>query len=244
MAWSASARLDGVHGFLRAWGPARRSQSEAPAKAGGMVGQEGAGCTAHLFVVNPGNLLLFNAPNQRNGKLQEYHQLNAVEIEEAISQLADQPFDPESFPYAFLEAFGNKATTIKRLKSGSSNSSDIEGGVLQRNNIHMAVCGEGDVTKTLGVLKNSPATGMGKAKFILVTDGVDLEAEDVTSGETVACQYSDFPNHFGFFLHLAGITTVKQVRESSFDIRATSRLNKLYIELLKDNPDWGTADQT
>jgi len=60
----------------------------------------------------------------------------------------------------------------------------------------------------------------------------------------VACQYSDFPNHFGFFLHLAGITTVKQVRESSFDIRATSRLNKLYIELLKDNPDWGTADQT
>lgn len=40
---------------------------------------------------------------------------------------------------------------------------------------------------------------------------------------------------------LAGITTVKQVRESSFDIRATSRLNRLYVELLRDNPDWGTA---
>ncbi len=169
--------------------------------------------------------------------------MNAVEIEEAITELADQPFDPESFPFAFLEAFGNKATTIKRLKSGSSNSSDIEGGVLQRNNIHMAVCGEGEVTKTLGDLKDSPATSKGKAKFILATDGTDLEAEDVTSGETVACQYSDFPNHFGFFLPLAGITTVKQVRESSFDIRATSRLNKLYIELLKDNPDWGTADR-
>jgi hypothetical protein len=46
--------------------------------------------------------------------------LNAVEIEEAISLLADQPFDPGSFPYAFLEAFGNKETTIKRLKSGST----------------------------------------------------------------------------------------------------------------------------
>jgi hypothetical protein len=33
--------------------------------------------------------------------------------------------------------------------------------------------------------------------------------------------YTDFPNHFGFFLPLAGITTVKEVRESSFDIRAT-----------------------
>jgi len=51
--------------------------------------------------------------------------LNAVEIEEAISQLADQPFDPENFPYAFLEAFGNKETTIKRLRAGASNKSDL-----------------------------------------------------------------------------------------------------------------------
>ena len=63
------------------------------------------------------------------------------------------------------------------------------------------------------------------------------------SGETVACAYADFPNHFGFFLPLAGITTVKQIRESSFDIRATGRLNRLYVELLKDNPDWGAADR-
>ena len=41
---------------------------------------------------------------------------------------------------------------------------------------------------------------------------------------------------------LAGIETVKQIRDSSFDIRATSRLNKLYVELLKDNPDWGTSE--
>jgi hypothetical protein len=65
----------------------------------------------------------------------------------------------------------------------------------------------------------------------------------LASGETVACTYGDFPNHFGFFLPLAGITTVKQVRDSSFDIRATSRLNRLYIELLKDNPEWGTAER-
>jgi hypothetical protein len=169
--------------------------------------------------------------------------LNAIEIEEAISELADQPFDPEGFPFAFLEAFGNKPTTIKRLKSGSSNSSDVEGGVLQRNNIHMAVCAEGEVTNGLSTLKASPATDKAKAKFILATDGNNLEAEDLATGETVACTYADFPNHFGFFLPLAGITTVKQVRESSFDIRATSRLNKLYIELLKDNPDWGTADR-
>src|SRR3546814_989628 len=44
-------------------------------------------------------------------------------------------------------------------------------------------------------------------------------------------------------LALAGITTVKQIRESAFDIRATSRLNRLYVELSKDNPEWGTAER-
>jgi len=166
--------------------------------------------------------------------------MNAVEIEEAISALAELPFDAEEFPFAFLLAFGNKATTIKRLRTGSSNKSD-QGGVLQTNNIHLKVCGAGEVTTTLAQLKASPATTKAKAKFVLATDGTDLEAEDLTTGETIACAYTDFPDHFGFFLPLAGISTVKQIRESAFDIKATGRLNRLYVELLKDNPEWGTA---
>lgn len=168
--------------------------------------------------------------------------MNAVEIEEAISKLAEQPFDAVEFPFAFLQAFGNKETTIKRLRKGESNKSDL-GGVLQTNNIHIAVAAPGAVTNTLAALKASPATTRAKAKFVLATDGDTFEAEDLASGETVACAYADFPDHFGFFLSLAGITTVKQVRDSSFDIRATSRLNRLYVELLRDNPAWGTAER-
>ena len=168
--------------------------------------------------------------------------MNAVEIEQAISELAEQPFDAAEFPYQFLAAFGNKATTIKRLKSGNSNQSDVDGAVLQRNHIHIATCDAGAVDAALQTLRESPKTQSAKAKFILATDGETLHAEDLTGGETVACDYADFPNHFGFFLPLAGITTVKQIRESSFDIRATSRLNRLYLTLLQDNPDWATAE--
>lgn len=169
--------------------------------------------------------------------------MNAVEIEEAISALAERPFDAEEFPYSFLEAFGNKETTLKRLRKGESNKSDL-GGVLQTNNIHIATCKPGEVTRTLAALKASPATARAKARFVLATDGELFEAEDITSDDPpVSCTYADFPNHFGFFLALAGITTVKQLRESSFDIRATSRLNRLYVELLKDNPEWGTAQR-
>lgn len=165
--------------------------------------------------------------------------MNAVEIEEAISLLADQPFDADAFPYLFLEAFGNKSTTIKRLKSGATNKSDV-GGVLQRGNIHIKTCAEGEVAATLDALRKSPASQKQKVRFILATDGRDFQAEDMTGGDTVACDFPDFANHFGFFLELAGISTVRQIKENAFDIKATSRLNRLYIALLKDNPEWGT----
>ena len=167
--------------------------------------------------------------------------MNAVEIEEAVSNLAGEPFDAATFPFAFLEAFGNKEATLKRLKGGTSNQSDLPGGLLQRSNIHLKTCPVGEVTSTLAALRQSPATAKHKAKFILATDGQTFEAENLVDGEVVACAYPDFHDHFGFFLPLAGITTVKQIRENAFDIKATGRLNRLYVELLKDNPDWDTA---
>ena len=88
--------------------------------------------------------------------------MNPVEIEEAIFKLAEMPFDIEEFPFAFLQAFGNKDTTIKRLRSGNLNQSDL-GGVLQRNNIHIKACSEGKVAETLSLLKDSPATSRAKA---------------------------------------------------------------------------------
>ncbi|KQY26209.1 class I SAM-dependent DNA methyltransferase [Rhizobium sp. Root482] len=166
--------------------------------------------------------------------------MNAFEIEEAISALAQEPFDAAEFPFSFLQAFGAKDTTIRRLRSGDTNKSDV-GGVLQTTNIHLKVAPPGTVSETLNLLKASPATTRAKAKFILSTDGAEFQAEDLNSGEVIVCDFSTFPEFFGFFLPLAGISTVKQIRESSFDIKATGRLNRLYIELLKDNPEWSTS---
>src|ERR1700712_1436104 len=106
--------------------------------------------------------------------------MNAVEIEEAISNLAELPFDAAEFPFLFLQAFGNKETTLKRLRKGESNKSDL-GGVLQTSNIHIAVASPGKVTTGLASLKASPATARAKAKFILATDGEMFEAEDLVN---------------------------------------------------------------
>ena len=87
--------------------------------------------------------------------------MNTVEIEQAVTELAEQPFDAADFPYAFLMAFGNKDTTIKRLCTGASNKSDFDGlwgGVLQTNNIHLAICAPGDIVATLTALRDSPVS--------------------------------------------------------------------------------------
>ena len=60
--------------------------------------------------------------------------MNAVEIEEVISALVEQPFDQAGFPFAFLETFGNNEATIDKLKKGASNKSDIERRVLHCKN--------------------------------------------------------------------------------------------------------------
>jgi hypothetical protein len=166
--------------------------------------------------------------------------MNAVEIEEAVSKLSEAPFDPESFPYDFLQAFGNNDAAIRRLKSGDANKSDLPGGVLQRNknNIHLKTCPPGEVAAALTELRQSPATAKQKARFILATDGQTIQAERSEDGEPLACEYKELSDRFTFFLSLAGISTVKRIDENAFDIRATGRLNKLYVELLKHNPEW------
>ena len=165
--------------------------------------------------------------------------MNAVEIEEAVSALAEAPFDPAEFAFAFLQAFGNKEATLQRLRSGATNKSDL--GVLQRNQIHLAVAAPGDTEAMLARLRASPLTAQQKARYILATDGAHLEAEELGSGEAISCPLDKLGDHFGFFLPLAGISTVREVKNNPIDIKATGRLNRLYVQLLKDNPDWAGA---
>jgi hypothetical protein len=169
--------------------------------------------------------------------------MNAVEIESALSDLSVEPFHAQEFPYQFLAAFGNKEVALKRLRTGNNNASDLPNGVLLRNNIHLATCEVGKVAETLQSLRLSPTTAKAKAKFILATDGETLDAEELITGETVTSAYTDFPNHFGMFLPLAGISTIKEIKDNPIDVRATGRLNKLYVELLRENPEWAKAER-
>ncbi len=176
--------------------------------------------------------------------------MNPVEIEEAVSELADQTFDRQEFAYSFFKAFGNKKTTIDRVRKNKSYHSEIIFGggvdgkpqrsysVVLPQNIHIGTCETGRVAETLSFLRDSPKTKKFRAKFLLATDGEVLEAEEIVTGDVLSCEWNKLDDQFGFFLPLAGITTVQALKDNPIDIKATARLNRLYVELLRTNPDW------
>ena len=126
--------------------------------------------------------------------------MNAVEIEEAVSKLADAPFNAETFPYDFLQAFGIN-------DAASANS----GAATQTSPICPAACFSDKTTSTSSParqaklpppsmpLRAKPRYRKHKAKFILATDGQTFQAERFEDGEALVCAFMDCPNHFGFF---------------------------------------------
>ena len=171
--------------------------------------------------------------------------MKATEILEELEKLVAQPFDAAEFAFQFIECFPQSSkTTLARLRKGSSNKSDVLDAVLQRNNIHILAAKVGEVEAGLRALKESSQTAKQKAKFILATDGETLQAENIKSGAFIACDFADLPDkHFGFLLPLAGISTNKEILDNPIDIKATSRLDKLYQELAANNPDWTTPER-
>ena len=171
--------------------------------------------------------------------------MKATEILEELEKLVAQPFDAAEFAFQFIECFPQSSkTTLARLRKGGSNKSDVPGAVLQRNNIHILAAKTGEVEAGLRALKESSQTAKQKAKFILATDGDTLQAENIKSGAFIACDFADLPDkHFGFLLPLAGISTNKEILDNPIDIKATSRLDKLYQELAANNPDWTTPQR-
>lgn len=167
--------------------------------------------------------------------------MNAIEIEEALSELAERQFEPDDFIFDFLSAFGNKETAIRRLKSKSA--SDIPGAILQRKKIHIAVCAPGATGDMLTQLRDDPKTARNKCKFIVATDGNLFEVEEVATGEHESRPQDKIDELIGFFLPLAGISSVREIKNNPIDIKATRHLNKLYLELLKDNPDWAAPER-
>lgn len=164
--------------------------------------------------------------------------MNPAEIIEELESLAKKRFDPIEFPYAFAAATDNASATISKLRTGTYNKSDIDGGVLLGGKFHYAFSGEDDLDAKLRRIRDSKRTAKYKPVILIVTDGEAVSAENYRTGETLRCAYRELGEQFSFFLPAAGKDSYKAAEENPIDVKATGKLAKLYDSLLRCNPEW------
>ena len=69
--------------------------------------------------------------------------MNPSEIATALEDITKSAFDPAEFGYAFAEATDNAKATVSKLRNGTTNKSDLPGGVLLSRKFHYAPAGPG-----------------------------------------------------------------------------------------------------
>ena len=166
--------------------------------------------------------------------------MTPTEIADALSEIAHAPFDAHEFGYVFAEATDNAPATVAKLRGGSYNRSDIQGGVLLNKKFHFAPAAPGFLEATLDALRASKATSKNKPAMLLTCDGEMVSAEHCASGETRHFAWVELGDHFGFFLPAAGKERYKAADENPVDVKVSGKLAKLYDALIKRNPDWST----
>lgn len=169
--------------------------------------------------------------------------MNPTEIADALDAIAKAKFDPTEFGYAFAQATDNAQATVAKLKAGTTNKSDIAGGILLNGKFHYAPALPGMAAEMLDALRASKRTVKAKPAILIATDGELIAAEHPKSGETLHCPFAELGTHFSFFLPAAGKERYRAAEENPVDIKATGKLAKLYDALLKANPDWAVPER-
>ncbi|QCE34328.1 class I SAM-dependent DNA methyltransferase [Acetobacteraceae bacterium] len=166
----------------------------------------------------------------------------------------DWQYDPKTFGFTFLEIFPYSARTIATLKQHSG--SDIENALLLKGEIHLLALpspesqGETDFEASLALLRHSEKaskikTRKNKPRLLMVTDGVEYYGEDTKNGVPFSGELKDLNSGEAYspFLPLIKIDYVAEIKETALDRKAAAILRRLYIELLKANPEWSKDEK-
>ena len=160
--------------------------------------------------------------------------MNSHEIEQNVKQIIEN-FSEENFLYDLLLAYGISKTSITRLKSGDFNLSKVDGEILYKKKIffkeeqaYKLLSSIESLTKEERIVKHSP-------RFALVTDYKNLVAKDLKLGKNLDISIKDLPNHYAFFLPLAGSEVYHSTNDNEADRNAAYKMATLYDELVTKN---------
>lgn len=145
--------------------------------------------------------------------------MNSHEIEQNVKNIFEN-FSKETFLYDLLLAYGTPKSSIVRLKKGDSNLSKAAGEILYKKKIFFKV-EKGD--KLLSSLENAGIEERIKRhtpRFAILTDFKQLAARDLKLNKNLDIPIEDLPNHFDFFLPLAGSEVYHAANDNKADREA------------------------
>lgn len=162
--------------------------------------------------------------------------MNSHEIEHNVKRIFEN-FSKENFLYDLLLAFGISKSSITRLKSGDFNLSKTEGEILYKKKVFFKVekadkllSSIESVAKDERIIKHHP-------RFAILTDFKSLVAKDLRLGRNLDISIIDLPNHYAFFLPLAGSEVYHSTNDNEADRNAAYKMAQLYDLLITQNPN-------
>lgn len=164
--------------------------------------------------------------------------MNIAEIEFSLRELVDLPFDPSEFPFAFLAAYDAPKATVTKLRQASPANLLGHVEVHLKKKLFFRSADSGQAGATMEAMAAQFEAKKDAPRFLMATDGTELLAKDLKAGIVLDIEYGKLNDSFDYFLPLAGIERYEGIAESEADIKATSRLAKLYDAILESNPDW------
>ena len=159
--------------------------------------------------------------------------MTIIEIENNLNNLVSN-FDENSFVFDLLLAYGTPKSTIKRLQGSDHDRLETHGELSLRKKLFFKVAHE-NLHSTIDSLKTQKEITKHSPRFIIVTDFQTLLAYDTKTDDTLDTEVLNIPNHYDFFLPLAGMEKATYIDENPADVKASLKMAKLYDELQKNN---------
>jgi len=168
--------------------------------------------------------------------------MNISQIELDITNVIEN-FNPETFIYDFLLAFGVPKASISRLQKGNTNLSKIDGEILWKKKLFYKVVSNDELYSTIDNYQQNLSQIKQDPRFIIVTDYQKILAIDTKTYESLDTELTNLDKSFDFFLPLAGMEKATYQGENPADVKAAEKMAKLFDELRADNPELSSPSQ-
>jgi hypothetical protein len=161
-----------------------------------------------------------------------------------LKDLVETPFNADTFIFRFLEIYDAPKATVTKLRLGTTNHAKEPGELLWKNKLFICVAEKGQAATTVDVMADDPLSKKHSPRIFFATDGEEVYCRDSKADQIRDIGFDKLNDIFDFFLPLAGIERYEGVAENPADIKATTRLAKLYDAILDANPERVGNDHT